>query len=95
MKPQILLLIGPPAETRAAAIVARQIAQQHHGVSMQIVHGHANPDIRYQIVCRPTRGGTYYTRSLYLDRFPRPRGRAMTFALREAIDALVAPQQKQ
>lgn len=79
-----------------SAKVAAQIAAQHHGLTAAIVDakgqtGPRNADLL--IVCQTSGAGRQRIRAdrvLHLDRFPHPCGRAVTFALREAVDALAA-----
>lgn len=87
-------------KTRAGNVAA-QIAAQHHGLKAVVVD--ADPDRRLPradllIICQTSGTGRQRIRAdrvLNLDRFPHPCGRAITFALREAVDALAAPRTNQ
>lgn len=77
----LLITASSTQDAQRAAKVAAQIALQHHGANgLQIIHASGRQQ-------RPRAD-----RALHLDRFPHPAGRAVTFALREAVDALASPQ---
>ena len=100
MKTRVLLIIGPEEEAIRAGVVALQIAHQHHAEAPQLVCRHIKPDPEalYQVVCRDPRARKNLRRAphriINLKEFPYPRGRALTFALREAVDFILAPQPK-
>lgn len=84
-----------------SANVAAQIAAQHHGLKAVVVDANEPPRKHRAdllIICQASdscRQRIRADRVLHLDRFPHPCGRAVTFALREAVDALAAQQPNQ
>jgi len=84
-----------------AAQVAVQIAEQHHGVQAFVLdeneHGRPRVPKGCPLLIRVRTNGTPINRALpkpgriiNLDRFPYPQGRAVAFAIREAVDQLIA-----
>ncbi|BAK75419.1 hypothetical protein NH8B_0584 [Pseudogulbenkiania sp. NH8B] len=96
-----LLIIGAKGSGKSsAAQVAAQIAMQHHGADSVLHELDDNTTrstqftreaIRIVVKTTPSRGKVPATRVLNMDHFARhPRGRAVTFAIREAVDACLA-----
>lgn len=100
--PKTLLITGhPDGGKNRAAHVAAQIAEQHHGLRALVLDSaaaaRASRSVDLLIICHPnTRRPERLraARTIQLDRFRNPQGRELTFALREAVDALAAPYRK-
>ncbi|GAB2885245.1 hypothetical protein GCM10027202_12300 [Microvirgula curvata] len=100
--PPVLLIVGEQGSGKTcAARVAAQIAEQHHHAVAQVLDGEVparKPVTGRQahallIVtkCPDSRARIKAHRVIHLDRFARwPRGKALTFALREAVDDCLA-----
>ncbi|MCP1290910.1 hypothetical protein NK214_11990 [Chromobacterium sp. S0633] len=104
--PKVLLITGGHASDKArVANVAKQIAEQHHNAATK-VHGLdpaaaapglliPAPGLGKQLLVVVKKSGQHQNvrafRVINLDRFARfPRGKAVTFAIREAVDACLA-----
>ncbi|MGC0151019.1 hypothetical protein ACPRNU_00990 [Chromobacterium vaccinii] len=94
----LLIRGGLPSQRLAAATVARQLAEQHHGATMNEHHdgsitGHAAN--RRELFCiRRLPDGLHLPTgaeiTIDLNHFPKPDCRSVVFALRRAIDHLAA-----
>lgn len=103
--PNVLLIIGAQNSTRlSAARVAAQIADQHHSAAVKVLGldpaqsarlikpapGLGRKQLVVAIKGAANSPNIRARRVINLDRFPRPEGRAVTFAIREAVDACLA-----
>lgn len=101
----VLLIIGGQNQSKArAARVAAQIADQHHGAAVKVLGldpaqsarlikpapGLGRKQLVVAIKGAANSPNIRARRVINLDRFPRPEGRAVTFAIREAVDACLA-----
>lgn len=104
---KVLLIIGEQGSGKTcAALVAKQIAEQHHGADVTLLdEGESRPRPRLTKPAPGTAGNqlTIFVKApnsdtrirafrvINLAYFTRyPRGKALTFAIREAVDACLA-----